>query len=92
MESSTMNQEAAVERQERQGRSPNQVVDFIRKGGWLLILSLGLFLVGVAFGGMAFAEESTAVMTEYRDLPWIGAVGQRPHRDVALVPRSADEP
>ncbi len=60
------------ERDGRRGLS-NPLVDFLKKGGPPLFFSLGLFLVGIAFAGVAFAQESSSAMVEYRDLPWIGS-------------------
>ncbi len=46
--------------------------DFLKRGGWLIFVSLGLFLfAGLAFADVALAAEG--VMTEYRDIPWIGS-------------------
>ncbi|MEK7748328.1 MAG: cytochrome ubiquinol oxidase subunit I, partial [Nitrospirota bacterium] len=44
--------------------------DFMKRGGWLILLSIALFILGAQ---LAYAEDSTSAMTEYRDMPWIGS-------------------
>jgi hypothetical protein len=52
----------------------SQVSGFLKRGGWLILVSLGLFLLGAFLrGGVAFAQEASAAATEYRDLPYIGS-------------------
>ncbi len=62
-----------MNRESEMNVSSNKFVDFLKKGGWLLFLSLGFFLIGLVFAGVASAEEAGSAAAEYRDIPWIGS-------------------
>ncbi|MEK7286929.1 MAG: cytochrome ubiquinol oxidase subunit I, partial [Nitrospirota bacterium] len=48
----------------------SRFIDFMKRGGWLILLSIGLFMLGAQ---LVYAEEATGAVTEYRDMPWIGS-------------------
>jgi hypothetical protein len=59
----------------REGGFFASLIGFMKKGGWLILLSLGFFLLGAFLNdGFAFAQEAGgSAMAEYRDIPYLGS-------------------
>jgi cytochrome bd-type quinol oxidase subunit 1 len=48
----------------------SRFIDFMKKGGWLVLVSVGLFILGAQ---LVYAEESATPTVDYRDIPGIGS-------------------